>query len=188
MKGPRTKLNSLQIVESQQSDLEDILEIHRQAFGRDEEAQLVEALLADESARPTLSLLATAEQRSLGHVLFTAMSLDKGNAGLGLRAALLAPLAVRPVAQCRGVGRALIEQGAAMLAQRGLDLVFVLGDPNYYTRCGFRAARPYGLEAPYPIVPAEAWMLHPLRENVLGVVRGVLRCADSLSPRKYWQE
>jgi putative acetyltransferase len=101
---------------------------------------------------------------------------------------ILAPLAVVPAFQRRGVGRALIEHGARVLAESGVKLIFVLGDPAYYTRCGFGPATPHGLRAPYPIVPEEAWMVRSLVPGLLGKVEGTVACAASLARPEYWRE
>jgi putative acetyltransferase len=163
-----------------------VLEVHALAFGQDEESLLVDALLSDPSAQPVLSLLAEDRGRVLGHVLFTNVKL----VGLDTppTASILAPLAVVPSAQGSGVGRQLIEQGCKLLAQRRVGLVFVLGDPNYYTKRGFTAALPHGLHAQYEIQPENAWMVRSLDGVALGSYQGRVNCADALAPEKYWRE
>lgn len=168
------------------ADRAGILEVHQRAFGRDEERLLVESLLADPSAQPLLSVVAERQGALVGHALFTAAAVPGAIDSAG--ASILAPLAVLPSAQRSGVGRGLIEAGCRLLAERGVALVFVLGDPGYYARVGFVAAFPHGLKAPYPIEPAAAWQVRALGGHVLGTVRGVVRCADALAPEHYWRE
>jgi putative acetyltransferase len=69
-----------------------------------------------------------------------------------------------------------------------VQLLFVLGDLGYYTRCGFVPAIPFGLRAPYPIFPAEAWMVRPLVPGVLGSVTGIIACPESMAKPEYWRE
>jgi putative acetyltransferase len=177
------------IVEAAPADTPVALTVERHAFGRDDEAALVAALPRDPTARPCLSLLAHDGDQAVGHALFTHVSLT-GRAGGAheRRAAIPAPLAVVPAAQRRGAGRALIEEGAARLAAAGVQVPFVLGDPAYYTRCGFGPALPHGLHAPYPIEPAAAWMVRALAPGVPGSVEGTVACADSLAAPEYWRE
>jgi putative acetyltransferase len=162
------------------------LQVHRLAFGQSEEADLVDSLLADPTAQPVLSLVAEEEGNVIGHVLFTGVSLlgpDKPTP-----ASILAPLAVVPAAQRSGAGRGLIERGSELLASSGVRLLFVLGDPRYYTKHGFMPASPHGLQAPYTIEPDAAWMVRPLGNHILGSIQGQVRCADALAPEKYWRE
>jgi len=172
--------------EANAAEVEAALRIHRLAFNRAEEAELVARLLQDPSAQPSLSVVAEAKGRLVGHALFTALSLVGSRPGAGC--SILAPLAVLPAHQRSGAGRGLIECGCQLLSERGSDLVFVLGDPRYYTRCGFVPALPFGLQAPYAIAPEEAWMVRPLRPGVLGKVHGTVRCAQSLAAERYWRE
>jgi putative acetyltransferase len=172
--------------ETSDTDSDEVLRIHRLAFGREDEALLVEKLLHDPSAQPCLSLLAVEGGAGVGHALFTTVGLD---AAMGQAScAILAPLAVLPAWQRRGVGRGLIEAGCGRLARRGVGLVFVLGDPGYYTRCGFVPAIPLGLAAPYPIEPEAAWMVRALNPDLLGAVAGRASCAQSLAKEEYWRE
>ncbi|MFW5452061.1 GNAT family N-acetyltransferase [Thioalkalivibrio sulfidiphilus] len=176
----------MQIYEARPSDLDDVLTVERAAFGSDVEAGLVRDLLADPSAAPMLSLLAWDAGRAVGHVLFTTVRM--GHATAPVSGMILAPLAVVPDVQGRGIGAALIREGLALLGQRGVDLVFVLGHPGYYTRHGFEPATPRGLTAPYPIEPEAAWMVRALRPGLLGSVHGRVVCADVMTRPEYWRE
>jgi putative acetyltransferase len=107
----------------------------RGAFARDAEADLVERLRAAEDL--VLALIAESEAEGvLGYVAFVRLALQAGD--LSDHAAGLAPLAVMPDRQRCGIGSALVRQGLAALIKRDERLVFVLGDPAYYTRFGFR--------------------------------------------------
>ena len=165
-----------------------MLAIEAAAFGRPDEAGLVDALLDDPTARPFVSLLAELDGRAVGHVLFTAARVVDDDAVV--RASLLAPLAVVPEAQRRGVGVALISAGVEALAALDVGLVFVLGHIDYYPRAGFRPALPFGLAAPYPIdsAVADAWMVRETRPGLLGAARGTVQCADALMHPALWRE
>lgn len=176
------------IRETSERDMPAVLTVQRDAFGRDEEAKLVSALLNDPSARPCLSLLALAGDRALGHILFTRAALL--NAPRAVSASILAPLAVVSHAQGRGIGGRLIGEGLARLSVAGTELVFVLGYSDYYSRYGFTPAGSLGFAAPYPIPEkdADAWMVQALQENVIGTLRGRVVCANALDKPEYWRE
>lgn len=175
------------IREASERDLEDILSIERAAFGSEEEADLVRDLLGDSSAEPVVSLLALEDDRAVGHVLFTQARLEPDTP---LSVSILAPLAVVPDFQNRGIGGGLIDHGLGILKKTGGDLVFVLGHPQYYPRYGFEPAGKLGFEAPYPIPEknADAWMVRSLREGLIGDFSGKVICADKLNKPEYWRE
>jgi putative acetyltransferase len=179
---------TMTIRESSEDDLAAVLDVERRAFGQDVEAELVRDLLQDESAVPRLSLLAIEDAKSVGHVLFTAVTIE--GAARPVRASILAPLAVVPEAQGRGCGKRLVEEGLDRLARSGVELVFVLGDPDYYGRFGFSPAWRHGLAAPYelPSAYADAWMVTTIGGADRETVSGSARCADALSRPELWRE
>ena len=178
----------MNIREASDSDLNDVLLVEKEAFGYDKESNLVKDLLSDPSAKPLYSLLAFNDDRAVGHVLFTSARLENTQNG-GL-ISILAPLAVIPDFQKIGVGGKLIDGGLQHLANSGVDLVFVLGHPDYYPRYGFKPAGVQGFEAPYPIPEehANAWMVQELHPGVIGSVSGKVRCADMLNKPEHWRE
>lgn len=178
----------MHIREASDSDLNDVLFVERAAFGHDEEAELVMELLVDSSAKPVLSLLAFNDNQAVGHILFTAARLTINQNAASI--AILAPLAIVPDAQKKGIGGKLIVRGLQLLSDSGVDLVFVLGDPEYYPRYGFKPAGPLGFEAPFPIPDehADAWMVQALSPGVIGSVTGKVICADEMNKPEYWHE
>ncbi|MBT3550829.1 MAG: N-acetyltransferase [Rhodospirillaceae bacterium] len=174
--------------EAADTDIDDVFDIERRAFGRDNEAQLVAELLGDPGADPKLSLLTLLDGKPAGHILFTSVRLI--GAKKPVSAQILAPLAVVPEAQDQGIGSKLIEEGLRLIGLARTDLVFVLGDPGYYPRFGFEPAGRLGLNAPYPIPDkhAEAWMVQALSDHVIGSVAGRVRCADALNKVALWRE
>lgn len=178
----------MEIREAGTSDADAVYAVESAAFGHDKEADLVMDLLSDPSAQPLVSLLAFENGEAVGHILFTTVSLE--GVGNAPRAAILAPLAVVPAAQKRGVGGKLIEAGLKTLKESGCELVFVLGHPDYYSRHGFSPAGRLGLDAPYPIpeIHADAWMVQGLKPGVIGTVTGKVRCSNALNKPEHWRE
>lgn len=165
-----------------------VLAVETAAFSTPAEAELVADLLDDPTAVPVVSLLAEADGKAIGHILFTRATVSGD--GTAPPASILAPLAVVPEAQRRGVGQALIEAGIEALGALDVSLVFVLGHIGYYPRAGFRPALPFGLDPPYGIDPAvsDAWMVREIRPGTLGSARGTVRCADALMHPQFWRE
>lgn len=162
------------------ADCASVLETHRVAFGQDDEAVLVAALLQDETAQPVLSLLAETDEGTVGHILFSAAGIA------GRRAALLAPLAVRPECQRKGIGGALIAEGLTRLRADGVAAVFVFGDPAYYGRSGFGPAFARGMEPPHPVEEPwrDAWQVAVFAPDTGS---GRVTVAQSLDDPALWQ-
>ena len=110
------------------------------AFGQADEARLVQALL--KAGDGVISLVAEEQDAMLGHVLLSRMEAP-------LRALALAPLAVAPARQGRGIGAALVRAAIERARGAGWEAVFVLGDGAYYERFGFDAAAAAGFSSPY---------------------------------------
>ena len=164
-------------------DLDAIRQIHLAAFGDDgpEVADLAGALIADQSAQPTLVLVAEFEKMLVGSVIFSTVRVF----GLDLSSCfILAPLAVSPDFQKKGIGSDLVRSGLAILQQRKADLVFVLGDPEYYRRFGFHVN--HNVRAPFDLPYPEAWMCKTLGLGVPEHLEGVLVCAESLNRPEHW--
>jgi putative acetyltransferase len=123
------------------ADHEGVFAIQAAAFGRPNEARLV-ALLRT-SVNPQLSLVAELEGRLAGHVFFSPLRIE--GTGTAPPVGGLAPVAVEPALQRRGVGSALIREGLARAAALGWRAIFLVGNPDYYSRFGFVPAAPLGL-------------------------------------------
>lgn len=181
-------LIKLQIRPAIKSDQEAVLQVHRDAFGEEDEAELVDHLLHDLSAHPLISMVALKNELVIGHILLTKTSIEGSDEAVS--SMILAPLAVIPEKQKMGVGSGLIEHALKQARSQGVDLVFALGHPTYYPRSGFAPAGRHGLNAPYPIPPknADAWMVIELTPGLIGSVKGTVLCAKTMDRPEYWRE
>lgn len=151
------------------ADVPMIHAVHAQAFGGDAEARLVDRLR--ERAEPFLSLVARSGDIVVGHILFTPVRpVDSGRAGL----LGLAPMAVLPAFQRRGIGAKLVEAGLDAARELGARGVVVLGHADYYPRFGFRPAAEYGLSNDFG-APADNFMALELMPEGLGRASGTVR-------------
>ncbi|MBD3262067.1 MAG: GNAT family N-acetyltransferase [Candidatus Altiarchaeales archaeon] len=178
----------MDIREGVDSNLEDILSIESAAFGEAEGpviVGLVRDLLSDPTAKPLLSLVAFQDEVPVGHILFTKVRVLPKDS---VSAVILAPMAVLPSSQKKGIGGKLIETGFNILSERGVDLVFVLGYPSFYSRSGFQPAGRLGYTAPYPIAKKneDAWMVKKLSD--IKETSSRIECAKSLDKPEYWIE
>ena len=88
---------------------------------------------------------------------------------------VLAPLAVAPVAQKQGVGKALMSEIETVAKKHGYSFISILGG-DYYRQFGYKVASQFGIEAPME-VPDEYFQIKPMREDGLNDVHGTLKYA-----------
>jgi putative acetyltransferase len=176
----------MRIVEATDADLAAALLVSRLAFDGEDVPALVRDLLVDPSAHPLLSLFACDDGPVIGHALFTAARVGTEEAPGS--AVILAPLAVVPDSQGHGVGGLLLNVGFRLLRDRGIRLVFLAGHPAYYPRHGFVSAYPLGFTPPFPVSPAEAWMVRPLAPDALAGSAGAVSCATAMDKVEHWRE
>jgi putative acetyltransferase len=143
-------------------DVPAIHEVERAAFGRDGEADLVDALRRGGGL--ALSGVAVWEGVVIGHIAFSPVSIESdGPPAEGLA---LGPLAVLPAHQRQGVGAALTSWALDECRRQGHRLVFLHGHPEYYPRFGFQPAGRLGFECPFPS-PPEVFMVAELQPGAL---------------------
>ena len=159
------------IIRCETTDAEEWLAIHsinEAAFGRPDEANLVDSLRSEGVI--LASVVAELEKRIVGHILFSRMSIETD--GGSIPAAALAPMAVLPKHHRQGIGGHLIRHGLDLLKRRGEHIVIVLGHPDYYPRFGFSSGKARSLESSFP---SDALMAMELSPGALAGIRGTVR-------------
>jgi putative acetyltransferase len=142
-------------------------------------------IVAGPRFEPELALVAEAEDgRILGYALWYPYRMSLR--GRRVLAANLAPLAVDPEAQGRGIGSALMEASKVALEKAGVSLAFLCGHEGYYPRFGFKKNMfgKVGLVPKKPLIAAP-----PLSEGLEpGAQLRAPRPADEKRLRVLWEE
>jgi putative acetyltransferase len=149
--------------------------VNEAAFETRAEADLVEALHSKDM--PLISLVAEADGKVVGHILFSPVSLTEH---AHLKVMGLAPMAVAPDYQRKGIGSALVRQGLTRCKDLGCCAVVVVGHPEFYPRFGFGPADRYALRCEYD-VPADVFMVAELEAGALSGVSGLVRYDDAFA-------
>lgn len=163
----------MQIRDEQPEDLAAVHALNVDAFGGGAEADLVDALR--ERATPHISLVADEGGLVAGHIFFSPVTLT-GHADLTVMG--LAPMAVLPAMQRRGIGSALVRAGLDRCRALGSGAVVVLGHAGYYPRFGFAPASRFGIGCEYD-VPDDVFMALELAPGALHDRSGVIRYDDA---------
>lgn len=151
------------------TDHDEVRAVVKAAFGGSSEATLVDSLRRDGDAE--ISLVATSGDDVVGHIMLSKMVAP-------IRALGLAPVSVVPNHQGKGVGSTLIRESLELAKAGGWEAVFVLGEPSYYSRFGFRTDMAKAFSSPYS---GRHFMVVELSEGALGGKNGDVAYASGFS-------
>lgn len=154
----------------QSADAAGIRAVNEAAFDGPGEARLVDALRDDGGL--SLSLVGLVDETIVGHIAFSPVRV--GDVETPLSPLALAPMAVHPDWQRRGVGSALVRAGLDEARGLGYGVVIVLGHSEYYPRFGFVPASAFGISCPYP-APDEAFLIAELQPGAAGGFKGLVK-------------
>lgn len=167
------------------ADVEDIKTVHLQAFDESERQQVADLaakLQSENCSDEVLSLVAVDNNEVVGHIAFSRAYLEDSQQ---LFAYLLGPLGVLPSYQKQGVGSALIKQGLVSVSKESVAVVFVYGDPAYYSRFGFNAELAKQFLPPYKLQYPHGWLAMALNADGLPE-GGKIRCVEALNNADLW--
>jgi putative acetyltransferase len=153
----------------EEKDVAAVHVVNVSAFESPAEADLVDSLR--KKTRPIVSLVAEENQSVVGHIMFSPVSLT-GHPDLKIMG--LAPMAVLPVYQKKGIGSALVSTGLERCKDLRFGAVVVLGHPEYYPRFGFLPSSQFGICCEYD-APEETFMIVELRPGYLRGTSGIIK-------------
>lgn len=155
-------------------DYSAIKEINDLAFEQTQESELIDQLRSN--CEKFLSLVAVEEKKRVGHIFFSEAIIDTNNSpvqGMGL-----APLAVLPQYQNKGIGSRLVKEGIDILKDMNSPFIIVLGHSEYYPRFGFEKASLHNIKCQWNDVPEDAFMILILDKKKMSGVSGTGRYRD----------
>ena len=162
----------IEIRDERPGDSDAIRVVNDAAFGQPAEGAIVDALR--NACDRLVSLVAVEGDAIAGHILFSPVEIRPARGGVGGASARvanlagmgLAPMAVLPAYQRKGIGSMLVREGLARMRSEGAPFVVVLGHHAFYPRFGFDRASKFGITCPWE-VPDEAFMLIAFDASVL---------------------
>ena len=145
--------NQLTIRQETRADIEAITRVTMLAFESNPHSEQTEHLLVERLRNQgalEISLVAELAGKVVGHIAFSKVTI--GGAKIGWYG--LAPVSVEPCFQNQGIGSQLITKGLSDLKQQGAKGCVLLGEPEYYSRFGFKVIDNLTLQG----VPPEYFM------------------------------
>jgi putative acetyltransferase len=167
-------------------DRDNIRTVYFSAFTKEERnivAKLAIDLLSEKNNPPIISLVAEYNNLVVGHIAFSPIEIENDE---DCQAYILAPLAVLPDHQRSRVGSKLIEYGIEQLSTRGVNIVFVYGDPKYYARFGFSTEATNNFLAPYELQYPFGWQAKIIKHHISANPPNKTICVASLSDPTLW--
>jgi len=163
----------IEIREERPDDIAAVREVNRRAFEQEQESNIVDALRTNGGV--LLSLVATLDDRVVGHIMYSPVSVSDMRSGVAL-----GPMAVLPEHQRQGIGTRLIEAGNRKIKDAGYSFIIVVGHPEYYPRFGFRPASEYGIKCEWE-VPDDVFMVLILDQAKMQGLSGVAKYRHEFS-------
>ena len=176
----------LSVFKSTQSKVvvELFIKVFTDSEGKDEGSLigcLVSDLIATTGDLDLIGFVATSDETIIGSIFFSRLTLSNDKAAF-----ILSPVAIATNKQGKGLGQQLIKFGIEHLKSLGIDLVFTYGDPNFYSKVGFRQITEDIVRAPLKLSYPEGWLAQALNSGTIEVINGSSQCVMALSDQQYW--
>lgn len=162
--------------QEQEKDHSQVFKVVENAFKNVEHSDhqeqfLVEKLRKSDAFIPELSIVAEIDNKIVGHILFTKLSVR--NDSESFTSLALAPVSVEPEYQGKGIGNQLINYGHKIARELGYESVILIGHENYYPKFGYKKTSNFGISFPFDI-PEENGMALELVEDGLKNINGIV--------------
>ena len=142
---------------------------------------LVFELQENTEPKDIFGFIARDEKNLMGCIFFTRMEFENQ-----INAFILSLVAVATQFQKQGIGQKLIKFGINYLKKNNVKLLFTYGDPNYYSKVGFKYISESIAKAPLILTYPEGWLAQSLVGENIEPISGNSTCVNALNHQKYW--
>lgn len=174
-------MRKILVRKAHENDYPEIFALLEEAFKDDEhseqnEAAIVANLKGAPDFIPEFSLVALDHQMVIGYLLLTPVRIEDNSTSYPVLA--LAPVAVLPEWQQKGVGTLLMEHAHQKAMAANFDLIVVIGHASYYPRFGYREAKEFDISVPFDI-PSQYVMIRELQAGAGQRIQGRVKYPSS---------
>ncbi len=141
----------------------------------------VSALISTTESQDLIGFVLSSNESLLGCIFFSRLIVPSGQAAF-----ILSPVAIATGEQRKGYAQQLINYGLNHLTASGVELVFTYGDPNYYSKVGFKPISETVVKAPLTLSQPEGWLAQPLNGNSITTMQGASQCVEALNQQGLW--
>ena len=143
--------------------------------------ELVSDLISTIEEQNLLGFTSSLNKRIIGCIFFSRLLTPSKKIAF-----ILSPVAIATDFQGKGYGQKLINFGIEYLRSLHIDLIFTYGDPNFYSKVGFKQISENLVKAPFTLTYPEGWLAQSLNGKVIEKMEGTVQCVDALNNPKYW--
>lgn len=177
---------SYELFQSNQTN--DLVELFTKTFGDSEGPEegkliggLVDTLIETTPKQDIFVFVAKDNDTIIASILLTRLTFGQESQSF-----MLAPVAVHTDYQGKGIGQALIKHGLETLGSQGVKIAFTYGDPNFYTRAGFKQVTEEQFKAPLKLSYPHGWMAQSLLDSQIESLAGASTCVEGFNDPALW--
>lgn len=144
-------------------------------------ADFVANLIATAARQDLIGCRAVENEIVVGCIFFSRLTVPSGQIAF-----ILSPVAVSTDDQNTGIGQNLIKYGLNHLKSLNVSLVFIYGDPSYYSKTGFEQISESIVKAPCPLSQPIGWLAQSLDGQANQPMAGPTKCVEALNDPGPW--
>ena len=165
-----------------------VIELFRNVFAAsegEEEGEVIAGfvtnLIATTKPRDLIGCMAEEGDTILGCIFFSRFVVPNDQLAF-----IMSPVAVAADAQGTGIGQKLIQYGLDYLKLNNVELAFTYGDPNYYSKIGFKQISENSVKAPFSLSQPMGWLAQSLDGGEVPAMVGATQCVEALNDPALW--
>ncbi|MDD4556991.1 MAG: N-acetyltransferase [Alphaproteobacteria bacterium] len=171
-----------------QQDYKEVEELVKKAFlsakvSDGDEHHLVERIRASEDFVPELTYVVENSNGLVGHIMFSEVKIEDDINERIHTSLALAPISVLPEYQNQGIGKQMVREAIEKAKELGYGTMLALGNPEYYSKFGFRKAKIYDVVAPFKHAE-DYFLILELQPDALKGLRGNALYSRAFFPEK----